>query len=144
MIWLSTEYFHFMGMCTFQTFHGFSSTLLLRDSEEYGKYLCFPMLFLYYVNSLFPYFGKCMDFCFTQNIWETPTFKCLFFHILFPYYENSHFPCFGNYMDFCFTRKFKKPINLKCLCFPTLFPCYENSLFLCFGNCMNFCFIRKI
>ena len=78
MIWLSTEYFHFMGMCTFQTFHGFSSTLNLRDSEEYGKYLCFPMLFLYYVNSLFPVFGNCMDFCFTQNIWETQTFKCFF------------------------------------------------------------------
>ena len=49
-------------------FHGFSSTLNLRGSEDYGESLCFLLLFPYYVNSLFPYFGNCMDFCITQNI----------------------------------------------------------------------------
>ena len=49
-------------------FHGFSSTLNPRGSEDYGKSLCFLLLFPYYVNSLFPYFRNCMDFCFTRNI----------------------------------------------------------------------------
>ena len=143
MIWLSTEYFHFMGMCTFQTFHGFSSTLNLRDSEEYGKYLCFPMLFLYYVNSLFPVFGNCMDFCFTQNIWETQTFKCFFTY--FSRIMRIHVShVLGIIWISASLEIFKKPINLKCLCFPTLFLYYGNPLFVCFGNCMNFCFIRKI
>ena len=48
--------------------HVFSSTLNLWDSEEYGKCLCFPILFLYYVNLLFPYFVNLMDFCFSRNI----------------------------------------------------------------------------
>ena len=47
----------------------------------------------YYANSLFPYFGNSMDFCFNQNIWETlesllffPYFSCImrihFSHVL--------------------------------------------------------------
>ena len=28
----------------------------------------FPIHFLYYENSLFPYFGNCMDFCFIRSI----------------------------------------------------------------------------
>ena len=32
------------------------------------KCLCFPILFLYYENSLFPCFENCMDFCFTRCI----------------------------------------------------------------------------
>ena len=85
-------------------FHGFSSTLNLRGSENYGKSLCFLLLFPYYVNSLFPYFGNCMDFCFTQNIWETHYFGMFVFSHIFLYYGNSLFPYFGNCMDFCFTQ----------------------------------------
>ena len=48
--------------------HGFLLSLNPEGSEEYGKSLYFPIFFPYYVNSLFPYFGNCMDFCFTQNI----------------------------------------------------------------------------
>ena len=32
------------------------------------KCLCFPMLFSYYVNPLFPYFWNCMDFYYKQKI----------------------------------------------------------------------------
>ena len=125
--------------------HGVSSTLDLRTSEGYGKFLCFPILFLYYVNSLFPYFGNCMDFCFTQNIWETQHFGMFAF---FPYFSRIMGIHFSHVLGIVWisasSEKFKKPINLKCLCFPILFPYNGNPLFPCFGNCMDFCFKRKI
>ena len=77
--------------------HGFSSTLNLRGSKKYGKSLCFPMLFSYYVNSLFPYFGNFMDFCITEIYKKSINVKCLCFPIPFPYYRYPLFPCFGNY-----------------------------------------------
>ena len=43
------------------------------------KYWCFPIFFSYYGDSLFPYFGNCMDFCFTQNIWENHNFGMFVF-----------------------------------------------------------------
>ena len=60
-------------------FLGFSLTLNLPGSEDYGISLCFVLLFPYYLNSLL-------------------------FPILFSYYGNSIFPCSGNCMDFCFMR----------------------------------------
>ena len=121
--------------------HGFSSTLNLLGSEEYGKSLCFPILFLYYVNSLFPYFGNCLDFCFTQTI----NLKCLRFPILFLHYGNPLFLCFWNCMDFCFIRKIlKKNFDFEIFVFPIFFPYYGNSLFPYFGNSMAFCFTQNI
>ena len=126
-------------------FHGFSSTLNLRGSENYGKSLCFLLLFPYYVNSLFPYFGNCMDFCFTQNISETQHYGMFAF---FPYFSRImgiHFShVLGIVWIFASFKIFKKTINLKCFCFAILFPYNGNPLFPCFGNCMDFYIKQKI
>ena len=68
------------------------------------KYFCFPILFLYQDNPLFPHFGNCLDFCFKEKFQKPLTLKCLCFPIFFPYYGKSLFPYFGNCMDFCFTQ----------------------------------------
>ena len=51
--------------------------------------LYFPILFPYNENSLFPCFGNCMDFCFTQNKWVTLDIGIFCFPIFFSYYRNS-------------------------------------------------------
>ena len=94
-----------------------------------------------------PYFGNCMDFCFTQNIWETQHFEMFAF---FPYFScimRIHFSRVLGivWISACASSEiFKKPINLKYLCFPILFPYYGKPLFPFVGNCMNFCFKEKI
>ena len=47
------------------------------------KCLCFPILFPYYGNPLFPCFGNCMDFCFQQKIPETLNFEMIMFSHIF-------------------------------------------------------------
>ena len=104
--------------------HGFSSTLTLRGSEEYGKSLCFPILSLYYVNSLFPYFWNCMDFCWSisPEIFKKPiNLKYLCFPILSPYYGNPLFLCFWNCMGFCFTQNISETQNFQMFVFFTYF-----------------------
>ena len=80
--------------------HGFSSTLNLRGSEEHGKSLCFPILFLCYVNS-----SHILGIVWTSaspKIFKEPkNLKFLCFPILFLYYGNPRFLCFWNCMDFC-------------------------------------------
>ena len=108
--------------------HGVSSTLDLRTSEGYGKFLCFPILFLYYVNSLFPYFGNCMDFCFARSIWDTHKFGMFVFsHTRIMGIHFSHI--LGIEWVSASPKIFKRPINLKYLCFPILFPYHGNPLF---------------
>ena len=101
--------------------HGVSSTLDLRTSEGYGKFLCFPILFLYYVNSLFPYFGNCMDFCFSQNIWETHYFGMF----VFPYFSLTMGIHFSHVLGIVWIsvslKIVEKPITLECLFFPRTF-----------------------
>ena len=87
-------------------FHGFSSTLNLRGSKDYGKSLCFLLLFPYYVNSLFPYFGNCMDFCFSQNIWETHYFGMFVFSHIFPVLWKFTFPKFWELYGFMLHPKY--------------------------------------
>ena len=148
--------------------HGFSSTLNLRGSEEYGKSLCFPILFPYHVNSLFPYFGDCMDFYFTQNIYEAHKFETFAFSHTFPVLWKSTFSMFRELDGFLLHTKnlrnpmgvlfshilgivwinashelCKRPIALKCLYFPISFPYYDNSVFPCFWNCMGFYYTRN-
>ena len=109
------------------------------------EFLCFPIIFPYYGNSLFPYFGHCMDFCFTQNSWETHYFGMFVFFPYFSRITGIHFShVLGIVWISALSELFKKPINLKCFCFPILFPYNGNSLFPCFGNCMDFCFKWKI
>ena len=126
-------------------FHGFSSTINLRGSQDYGKSLCFLLLFPYYVNLLFPYFGSCMDFCFTQNIWETHYFGRFLFSHIFPLLWEFTFLMFWELYGFLLHPKYFRNPTLWNVCFfSILFPYYGNSLSPCFGNCMNFCFIRNI
>ena len=107
--------------------------------------LCFPIFFSYYGNSLFPYFGNCMDFCFTQNSWETHYFGMFVFSHTFPVLWEFTFPHVLRIAWISASSEiFKKPINLKYLCFPILSPYYGNPLFLCFWNCMGFCFTQNI
>ena len=47
------------------------------------KCLCFPMLFPYYGNPLFPCVGDCMDFCFQQKIPQTLNFEMFMFSHIF-------------------------------------------------------------
>ena len=128
--------------------HVLVTACISASSEKFQKHLnlkClfFLILFPYYGNSLFSYFGNCMDFCFTQNIWET--LKCLFF---FPYFSRImriHFShVLGTAWISASSKKFQKHLTLKFLCFPILFPYYGNPLFPCVENCMDFCFQQKI
>ena len=109
------------------------------------KCFCFPIYFPYYANSPLPYFGNCMDFCFTQNISETQHFGMFAFFPYFSLIMGIHFShVLGIVWISASSEKFKKPINLKCLCFPILFPYNGNPLFPCFGNCIDFCLKQKI
>ena len=47
------------------------------------KCLCFPILFPYYGNPLFPCVGNCMDFCFQQKNPETLNFEMFMFSHIF-------------------------------------------------------------
>ena len=47
------------------------------------KCLCFPILFPYYGNTLFPCVGNCMDFCFQQKILQTRNFEMFMFSRIF-------------------------------------------------------------
>ena len=136
MIWLSTEYFHFMGICTFPNIGN------LWGSVEYGKSLCFPILFLYYVNWLFHILGI---------VWISPSpkifkkpinLKCLCFPILFPYYGNPLFLCFWNCMDFCFTQNIWKIHNFQMFVFSHNFPLLWEFMFPMFWG--DFCFTQNI
>ena len=54
--------------------------------------LYYPILFPYYENPLSQCFGKCMDFCFSQNIWETNKFEMFVFSYIFPVLWKPTFP----------------------------------------------------
>ena len=80
MIWLSTEYVHFMGICTFLNIelHGFSSTLNLQGNEEYGKSVFshnFPVLFKF----IFPIFWELYGFLLHPKYLRTHKFEMLVF-----------------------------------------------------------------
>ena len=124
--------------------HGFSSTINLRGSEEYGKFLCLPILFLYYVNSLFPFLGV-VWICTSLEILEKPiTLECLFFPY-FPRIMGIHFShVLGIVWISASPKIYLKPITFKYLFFPILSPYYENSLSQYFGDWMDFCFTRNI
>ena len=102
--------------------HGFSSTINLRGSEEYGKFLCLPILFLYYVNSLFPFLGV-VWICTSLEILEKPiTLECLFFPY-FPRIMGIHFShILGIVWISASPKIYVKPITFKYLFFSHTFP----------------------
>ena len=85
--------------------HGFSPTLNLQGTEEYGKSLCFPIFFPVLCKFTFPMFWELYGFLLHQNIKETHKFGMFVFPMLFLCYGNPLFLHFGNCMDFCFIRK---------------------------------------
>ena len=101
---------------------GFSRTLNLQGSEEYGKSLCFPILFPYWVNSLFRYFGNCIDFGFIQNIEEINTFKMfVFYHTLSVFWEFT-FHIFWELYGFLFNPKYLRNHKFEMFGLPHTFP----------------------
>ena len=120
-------------------FHGFSWTLNLRGSEDYWKSLSLLLLFPYYVNSLFPYFGNCMYFCFTRNIWETHYFGMFVFSHIFPLlWEFTFFHILGIAWISASPKIVEKPFTLQCLFFPHTFPVLWEFTFPMFWELYGF------
>ena len=99
------------------------------------KCLCFPIFFPYYGNSLFPYFGHCLDFCFTQNISETQHFGMFAF---FPYFSRLMGIHFSHVLGIDWisasSEKFQKHLTLKCLCVSHIFSLLCEFTFLIFSE----------
>ena len=70
------------------------------------KCLCFPVLFPYYGNPLFPCFGNCMDFSVTQSIWEIYNFGMFVFSHTFPVPWKSTFRTFWELSGFLIQPKY--------------------------------------
>ena len=116
--------------------------------------LCFPTLFLYNGNQLYPSFRNCVDF---PMFWELSAFLFNPKYFRNPWNWNVcvlqyisrtleiHFPhVFGIAWISVLPKIFQKTMNLKCLCFPILSPYYLNPFSTCFGSCMDFFFTRNI
>ena len=58
------------------------------------KCLCFPVLFRYYGNPLFPCFANLMDFCVAKKIWGTENIGMFMFSHTFLILWKSIFPIF--------------------------------------------------
>ena len=109
------------------------------------KCLCFPILFPYYGNPLFPFVGNCMGFCFKYNIPETLNFGMFVFSHIFSLPWEFTFSIFWELYGFLLhSKQLRNPLLWNVCFFPIRFPYYWNSLFPCSGNCMDFCFIRTI
>ena len=75
IVWVSAlrEIFHkpkYLGVDTFEVWEIvwiFASRKIFKKLIIF-KCLCFPIVFPYYENSLFPCVRNCMDFCFIQNM----------------------------------------------------------------------------
>ena len=70
------------------------------------KCFCFPILFPYNGNPLFPCFGNCMDFCFKQKIPETLNFEMFVFSPIFPLQWEFTFPIFWEWYGFLLHPKY--------------------------------------
>ena len=139
MIRLSTEYFRFMEISNLYIhkhweFHGFSSTLTLRGSEGYGKSLCFFLIFPYYKNSHFPYFGSCMD-CALSKIFEKPiTLECLCFPNTFPVLWEFTFSMFWELYGFQLHPKYLRNPQIWNVC---VFPYFTRTMEIHFSHMLG-------
>ena len=85
--------------------------------------LCFPRFF-------HVHFGNCMDFCFTQNSWESNYFGMFAFSQYFSRIMRNHFShVLGIVWISASSEIFEKPTDLKGSCFPILFSYCEKSTF---------------
>ena len=121
-------------------FHGFSSTLNLRGSKDYGK-SAFWLTFSVLRQFTFPIFWELYEFLLHSKHLRNPLLWNVCF---FPYFSRIMGIHFFHVLEIVWisasSEIFKKLINLKCLCFPYC----GNSLFPCVGNCMDFCFKQNI
>ena len=137
-------YSHIMGI---HFYHTLGIVWTSASSEIFKKpinfkCLCFPILFPYNWNPLFPCFGNCMDFCLKRKISEILNFEMLMFYHIFPLlweFAFRFFAYFGNCIYYATHEICKKPMTLKCLCFLL----WEFSYFPCSRNCMGFYFTRN-
>ena len=118
----------------------------LRGSEDYGKSLCFLLLFPVPCKFTFPIFWEMYGFLLLPKYLRNPL---LWNVCLFPYFSLTmgihFFHILGIVCISASLKLFEKPITLECLFFsPILFPYYGNSLFPSSVNCMDFCFIQNI
>ena len=91
------------------------------------KCFCFPILFPYNGNPLFPYFENCMDFCFKQKSPESLNIEMFVFSHIFPYYGEFTFPIISELYGFLLHPKYLSNPTLWNVCFfPILFPYYGN------------------
>ena len=76
------------------------------------KCLCFPILFPYYGNPLFPCVGNCMDFCFKQKIPETLNFEMFVFSHIFSLLWEFTFPIFWELYGFLLHPKYLRNFGM--------------------------------
>ena len=74
---MGIHFFHVLGIVQISA----SSKIFKKPINL--KCLCFPILFPYYGNTLFPCVGNCMDFCFQQKIPQARNFEMFMFSHIF-------------------------------------------------------------
>ena len=121
-----------------QEFHGFSSILNLRGSEDCEKSLCFLLLFLYYGNSLSSDFGNCMDFCLTQKISENHYFGMFVFSHIFPLLWEFTISIFWELYGFLLHQKQLRNPLLWNVCF---FPYFSRIIAIRFSHVLGIVWI---
>ena len=100
--------------------------------------LFFPILSPYYGNSLFPYFGNCMGFCFTQNIWETYYFGMFVFSHIFLLLWEFTFSIFWELYGFLLHPKYLRNPLLCNVCF---FPYFSRIMGIHFSHVLGIVWI---
>ena len=149
MIWVSAEYFHFMGSYTFTNFGNSMPWVLINSKSARQRSLweisvlsfTFPVL----CKFTFPIFLELYGFMLHSKQLRNP----LLWNVCFsPYFSRIMEIHFSQVLAIVWisasSKIFKKPTNLKCLCFSIHFPYNGNPRFPRIGYCMDFCIKRKI
>ena len=102
------------------------------------KCLCFPILFPYNGNPLFPYFGNCMDFCFKQKIPETLNLEMFVFFHIFPLLWEFPFPIFWEFYRFLLYLKYFRNSTLWNVC---VFPYFFLTMGISFSHILGIAWI---
>ena len=108
------------------------------------KCLCFPILFPYYGNPLFPCVGNCMDFCFKQKIPETLNFEMFVFSHIFSLLWEFTFLIFCELYVLMQHMKYVRNLQLwNVFVFPYVSFTMRIQLFLMFSELYRFLFHAK-
>ena len=101
------------------------------------KCLCFPILFPYNGNSLFPCFGNCMDFCIKRKISETLNFEMFVFSHIFSLLWEFTFPIYWELYGFLLHPKHLRNFGMFVF-FPHTFPLLWEFTFPMFWELYGF------